>query len=77
MGDGALVEFASVVDAVECAVEIQQALVGAQRRTGRGSADRISYRINAGDVIVEGDDIYGDAVNIAARMEELAEPGGI
>jgi adenylate cyclase len=77
MGDGALVEFPSVVNAVECAVEIQRAL--AARNAGLADNRRIEFRIgiNAGDVIAEGHDIYGDAVNIAARMEGLAEPGGI
>ena len=77
MGDGALVEFASVVDAVACAVDIQEAVN--QRAAGQAERDRILYRIgiNIGDVVVEGDDILGDGVNIAARLEGLAEPGGI
>ncbi|MEE9210789.1 MAG: tetratricopeptide repeat protein [Kiloniellales bacterium] len=77
MGDGVLVEFASVVDAVTCAVDIQQAIN--QRAAGQAERDRIVYRmgINVGDVVVEGDDILGDGVNIAARLEGLAEPGGI
>ncbi len=76
MGDGALAEFASVVDAVTFAVDIQQALT--QRATGQAEGDRILYRIgiNVGDIVVEGDDILGDGVNIAARLEGLAEPGG-
>jgi adenylate cyclase len=76
-GDGMLVEFASVVDAVRSAVEIQQAM--AERNTGIGADDRIELRIgiNLGDVIVEGDDLYGDGVNIAARIETLADPGGV
>ena len=77
MGDGALVEFASVVDAVTCAVAIQRGM--AERNAEAADARRIDFRIgiNIGDVIVEGDDIYGDGVNIAARLEGLAEPGGI
>jgi adenylate cyclase len=77
IGDGALVEFASVVDAVECAVAIQQAM--AQRNAHRPEDRRIVFRIgiNVGDIIIEGDDIYGDGVNVAARLEGLAEPGGI
>src|SRR5271155_5803639 len=76
-GDGLLVEFASVVDAVRCAVEVQEAMPG--RNTGIGSDNRIELRIgiNLGDVIVEGDDLYGDGVNIAARIEALADPGGV
>jgi adenylate cyclase len=76
-GDGTLVEFASVIDAVRCAVEVQQAIV--ERNTGIGGDNRIELRIgiNLGDVIVEGDDLYGDGVNIAARIEALADPGGV
>jgi adenylate cyclase len=77
MGDGALVEFPSVVHAVQCAVEVQRAL--AERNAGTPEDGRIELRIgvNLGDVIAEGGDIYGDGVNVAARLEELAEPGGI
>jgi adenylate cyclase len=76
-GDGLLVEFASVVDAVRCAVEVQQAMT--ERNTGVGAETRIEFRIgiNLGDVIVEGDDLYGDGVNIAARIEALADAGGV
>jgi len=76
-GDGLLVEFVSVVDAVRCAVEVQQGM--AQRNTGVPRPERIEFRIgiNLGDVIVEGEDIFGDGVNITARLEALAEPGGI
>src|SRR5215468_688869 len=76
-GDGLLVEFPSVVDAVRCAVEVQRAMV--ERNTGAGTANRIELRIgiNLGDVIVEGNDLYGDGVNIAARIEALADAGGV
>jgi TolB-like protein len=76
-GDGMLVEFASVVDAVRCAVEVQQAMP--ERNTGIAADSRIELRIgiNLGDVIVEGDDLYGDGVNIAARIEALADAGGV
>ncbi|MCH7796691.1 MAG: adenylate/guanylate cyclase domain-containing protein, partial [Proteobacteria bacterium] len=74
-GDGALAEFGSAVDAVQCAVEIQRRL--AQRNSKEPENRRIILRIgiNLGDVIVEGEDIYGDGVNVAARLEGLAEPG--
>jgi len=76
-GDGALVEFPSVVHAVRCAVEIQRAI--ADRNAATPEDKRIAFRIgvNLGDVIIDGDDIYGDGVNIAARLEALAEPGGV
>jgi TolB-like protein/class 3 adenylate cyclase len=76
-GDGLLVEFASVVDAVRCAVSVQQAMP--ERNTGVAADNRIELRIgiNLGDVIVEGDDLYGDGVNIAARIEALADVGGV
>ncbi len=77
MGDGALVEFASVVDAVECAVAIQRAI--AELSAGNPEDRRIAFRIgiNVGDIVIEGEDIYGDGVNVAARLEGIAEPGGI
>src|SRR5262249_13713382 len=76
-GDGLLVEFASVVDAVRCAVAVQRGM--GERNTAMPAQQRIEFRvgINLGDVIVEGEDIYGDGVNVAARLEALAEPGGI
>jgi adenylate cyclase len=76
-GDGLLVEFASVVDAVRCAVAVQQAMP--ERDTDVAADNRIELRIgiNLGDVIVEGDDLYGDGVNIAARIEALADAGGV
>jgi adenylate cyclase len=77
MGDGALVEFASAVDAVECAVAIQNGV--ADRQAGEPEDWRIQFRIgiNVGDIIVEDGDILGDGVNVASRLEGLAEPGGI
>jgi class 3 adenylate cyclase len=77
MGDGALVEFASAVDAVTCAIEIQRQL--REHDAGGSEVDPIRFRIgiNVGDVIIQGDDIIGDGVNIAARIEGIAEPGGI
>ena len=77
MGDGALVEFASAVDAVECAVELQKGV--AEREAAVPEDRRIAFRIgiNTGDIIVEDGDILGDGVNVAARLEGLTEPGGI
>jgi adenylate cyclase len=77
MGDGLLAEFPSAVEAVHCAVEIQHTM--GERNANVPAERRITYRIgiNIGDIIVEGDDIYGDGVNIAARLEGLADPGGI
>src|SRR5215510_13944437 len=74
-GDGILAEFASVVDAVRCAVEIQRGMI--DREAGIPEDRRIRFRIgiNLGDVIVEDGDIFGDGVNIAARLEGLAAPG--
>src|SRR5438552_14508325 len=76
-GDGLLVEFGSVVDALRCATDVQQAMA---ERNGRTQvANRVEFRIgiNVGDVVVEDRDIFGDGVNVAARLEGLAEPGGI
>ncbi|HEV2546929.1 MAG TPA: adenylate/guanylate cyclase domain-containing protein [Stellaceae bacterium] len=76
-GDGILIEFASVVDAVRCAVEVQQETTS--RNKEHPQDRRITYRvgIHLGDVVVEGDDLLGDGVNVAARLEGVAEPGGI
>ena len=76
-GDGLLLEFPSVVNAVRCAVEVQTAM--ADRAVTIAAERRIAFRIgiNIGDIIVEGDDIFGDGVNVAARLQEIAAPGGI
>jgi adenylate cyclase len=76
-GDGLLLEFPSVVDAIRCAVDMQRRM--AERNVGIAADRQIKFRIgiNIGDIIVDGDDIYGDGVNVAARLEALAEPGGI
>ena len=76
-GDGLLAEFPSVLDAVRCAVEIQRGMI--DREPDVPEDHRISFRIgiNLGDVIVEEHDVFGDGVNVAARLEALAEPGGI
>jgi len=76
-GDALLIEFASVVDAVQCAVEIQRGM--AERNGDEPDERRMDFRIgvNLGDVIIEGDDIHGDGVNVAARLEALADPGAV
>jgi adenylate cyclase len=76
-GDGALVEFGSIVDAVRCALEVQRAMVA--RNAELPETHRIQFRmgVNLGDVIVASDDIYGHGVNLAARLESLAVPGGV
>ena len=77
IGDGTIVEFGSVVDAVNCAVAVQRAGAAAAKNGHGPAAIVLRIGINLGDVIIESDDIYGDGVNIAARLEPLAEPGGI
>ena len=76
-GDGALIEFGSVVGAVQCAIALQQLMV--ERNAGIPGERRMDLRIGVhlGDVLIDGDDIIGDGVNIAARLEGIAAPGGI
>src|SRR5258707_1816079 len=76
-GDGLLVEFSSVVDALRCATEWQRGM--GERNTDVPPTSRIEFRIgiNVGDIVVEDGDIFGDGVNVAARLEGLAEPGGV
>ncbi|HSS86067.1 MAG TPA: adenylate/guanylate cyclase domain-containing protein [Reyranella sp.] len=76
-GDAVIAEFASVVEAVQCAVEIQQEVSNQEPDPPPANRMRFRIGINLGDVMVEGSDIYGDGVNIAARLQELAEPGGV
>jgi adenylate cyclase len=76
-GDGLLAEFASVVDAVRCAVEIQRGMIDREPHVPDERRIRFRIGVNLGDVIAEEDDIFGDGVNVAARLEALAEPGGI
>ena len=77
IGDGLLLEFPSAVAAVECAVKVQEMM--AVRNAGTPEAKRIVYRIgvNLGDVLIDGEDILGDGVNVAARLEGICEPGGV
>jgi adenylate cyclase len=77
MGDGVLVEFASAVNAVACAVELQEAMGAANEELPDDRRIVLRVGINLGDVMVQGTDLYGDGVNIAARLEALAEPGGV
>src|ERR1700747_3769152 len=76
-GDSLLADFASAVDAVQCAVEVQEAI--AKENSNRPAGEQMRFRIgiHVGDIIVQGGNLFGDAVNVAARLEALAEPGGI
>jgi adenylate cyclase len=76
-GDSLVADFASAVDALQCAVEVQEAI--AKENSNRPAAEQMRFRIgiHVGDIIVQGDNLFGDGVNIAARLEALAEPGGI
>ncbi len=76
-GDGFLAEFASAVQAVTCARAIQERMAGRNVSTPEGGRLELRIGVHAGDVLVEGDDLFGDGVNVAARLEALAEPGGI
>src|ERR1700739_1804235 len=76
-GDGVLLEFPSVVDAVECAVAVQSAMAARNEDIPEGQRMQFRIGINLGDILIEGDDILGDGVNVAARLEGIAEPGGI
>lgn len=76
-GDAVIAEFASVVEAVQCAVEIQQEISNQDSDPPHATPMRFRIGVNLGDVMVDGSDLYGDGVNIAARLQELAEPGGI
>ena len=77
MGDGAIVEFGSVVDAVVCAVAVQRTVGG--RQAGAAADLQIVFRIgvNLGDLVIDGDDLFGDGINVAARLQQICEPGGV
>src|ERR1700751_3778989 len=76
-GDGLLAEFPSVVDAVRCAAEVQRGMIDREPEVPDERRIRFRIGINLGDIIADGEDIFGDGVNVAARLEALAEPGGI
>jgi adenylate cyclase len=76
-GDSLLAEFASVVNAVECAVKVQREIAERNAALGQGRAMWLRIGINLGDVMVDGDDLFGDGVNVAARLQALADPGGV
>ena len=77
MGDGLLAEFPSVIETVQCAVDVQQAMKDSEAETQEDRRIQLRIGVNLGDIIVEGSDIYGDGVNVAARLESIADPGGI
>ena len=77
MGDGLLAEFSSVVDAVECAVTLQRGMVERNASVPEGKRIEIRIGINLGEVIIEDEDRFGEGVNVAARLQQLADPGGI
>jgi adenylate cyclase len=77
IGDGAFVEFRSAVNAVQCAIELQDAMANANTGLPEGRHIVLRIGINLGDVMIEGSDLYGDGINVAARLEQLAEPGGV
>jgi adenylate cyclase len=77
MGDGMLAEFGSAVDAVECAATIQQAMADANREMSQDRRIDLRIGLHVGDVIIEGDDRHGEAVNVPVRLEQVAQPGGI
>src|SRR5215813_11210268 len=77
MGDGTLAEFASAVDAVQCAVDVQKAMRDANTKVTGDCAIVLRIGLNLGDIMVEDGDLYGDGVNVAARLEAMADPGGI
>jgi adenylate cyclase len=77
MGDGLLVQFGSVVDAVRCAMDIQRKIVEQNAVTEQDQRLEFRIGVNVGDIVIDGDDIFGDGVNVAARLEALADPGGI
>src|SRR5262249_47619688 len=76
-GDGVLIEFASALDATRCAIEIQSGMLERNRSVPKEKRIELRIGIHVGDVIIEDDDIFGDGVNIAARLESIAQPGGI
>src|SRR5262245_18038181 len=76
-GDGVLIEFGSAVNAVQCAVDLQQGMAAANAGLPEDRDILLHTGVNLGDVLIEGSDLYGDGVNVAARLEAVADPGGI